>query len=268
MKAVQAGAKEASQEQVDYSGPRSPLRVMQIVELLAESPRGLSLTQLSEQLEIPKTSVLSHLRVLLAAQYLSQQDARYLLGPAALRMGLIISAGASVPVVVRPLLEELVEATGETAMLAMLDEREMEAVYVARSEGIHAVRFSPSIGARRPLYCTAFGRALLASQDEQFLTRYFGSLVLQRVTNRTVTSERALRQILQGIRSSGVASTQEEHTRDAGAIAAPIIEGEKPVRYAMGIALPVSRAEGQQALRKLEQAVTDAASKARRALGH
>lgn len=267
MKAVQSTVKETSQEPVDYLGPRSPLRVMQIVELLAESSRGLSLTQLSEQLDIPKTSVLSHLRVLLAAQYLSQEDARYLLGPAALRLGLLISAGASVPVVVKPLLEELVEATGETAMLAILDGQSAEAVYVARAEGIHAVRFSPSIGARRPLYCTAFGRALLASQSDEFIAHYFGSRALERVTQHTVSSERGLRQILRDIRSSGVASTQEEHTRDAGAIAAPIFERGKSVSYAMGIALPVSRMGEPRTLRGLEKAVIDAASKARHALG-
>lgn len=266
MKKVQTVESTSSDERGEYQGPRSPLRVMQIVELLAELPNGLALMQLTERLEIPKTSLLSQLRVLQASEYLRHEDGRYFLGPAAHRMGMLIAANASVPAVTSPLLEELVQSTGETAMLAMLDLQKMEMVYVARVEGTHAVRFSPSIGARRPLYCTAFGRALLAHQDEEFLARYLSKVAPQRITSRTVTSERALRQILQSIKSSGLALTQEEHTRDAGAIAAPVIERGKPVSYAIGIALPVARLDGPRTVKDLEDSVKAIAAKARHAL--
>ena len=48
----------------DYSGPKSPLRVMQIVELLAAATQGMSLAAMTEALQIPKTSLLNHLRVM------------------------------------------------------------------------------------------------------------------------------------------------------------------------------------------------------------
>jgi hypothetical protein len=37
----------------DYSGPKSPLRVMQIVELLAAATHGMSLAAMTEALQMP-----------------------------------------------------------------------------------------------------------------------------------------------------------------------------------------------------------------------
>ena len=48
--------------------------------------------------------------------------------------------------------------------------------YVDVIESPNAVRFAVSVGDRRPLYCTAGGRVLLASGTDQELRRYLARL--------------------------------------------------------------------------------------------
>lgn len=252
----------------DYLGPRSPIRVMQIIEILAESPQGLSLTQLSERLGIPKTSLLSHLRVMASSGHVALQDhTKYVLGPASIRLGAVIAATSSVLAAARPLLEELVRQTGETALLAMIDAAQYEAVYIDRVEGTHAVRYTPTIGARRPLYCTALGRALLAFQDNSaYVAPYLASNRIVGITDHTVTAPNMLLKALEDVRKSRIAATQEEHTLDAAAIGSPVFDRQENVQYAIGIALPASRLAGEQRPRLNEQ-VLDAARRLSWTLG-
>jgi len=249
----------------DYSGPKSPLRVMQIVELLAASSSGLSLAAMTEALQIPKTSLLNHLRVMVAAGYVSSRDARYTLGAASLRLGAIIAADAGVLAAWRPVALDLVAQTGETAMLATLDDRSAEALYIDVVDSDQDIRYSPRVGSRWPLYCTGMGRALLAFQEPVFIDSYLASTRTVERTEITVTGVARLRRIIAGIRSAGVVVTQGEHTVGAGAVAAPIIERDGRVRCAIGIGVPIGRlGPRRDALIKL---VADAARRVSWTLG-
>ena len=227
----------------DYSGPKSPLRVMQIVELLAGANQGLSLAAMTEALQIPKTSLLNHLRVMVGAGYVRLRDARYTLGPASMRLGAIIAADAGVLAASRPVSAELVARTGETVMLATLDERSDEALYLDVVDGRQDIRYSPQVGSRWPLYCTGMGRALLAFQEPAFIQRYLAETNLLRRTPLTVTARSRLRRIIDDVRTAGFVVTQGEHTVGAGAVAVPIFERDGRVRHAIGIGLPIARLE-------------------------
>ena len=186
----------------DYHGPKSPVRVMQIVELLAGANNGLSLATMTEALQIPKTSLLNHLRVLVGTGYVSLRDARYTIGPAAMRLGAIIAADAGVLAAWRPVAAELVARSGETAMLATLDERNAEVAYLDVVSSPQDIRYAPRIGSRWALYCTGVGRVLLAFQDPVFIRRYLAEADIIRRTSLTITDRARLRRIVDEVRSS------------------------------------------------------------------
>src|SRR3546814_4020024 len=75
-----------------------------------------------------------------------------------------------------------------------------------------------SIGARRPLYCTAGGRVLLASLPDVELRRYLRGLKTQALTAETETDKRKLGDAIAQARETGVAQTvdqrSEEHTSE------------------------------------------------------
>src|SRR5579872_7333077 len=73
-------------------GPRAPLRVMMILEVLAEHRTGITLTTLSQVIGLPKTSVLSLLKTLEGSGYVVAKDLRYYLGPFGYRLGALISS--------------------------------------------------------------------------------------------------------------------------------------------------------------------------------
>ncbi len=248
-----------------YEGPRSPLRVMRVIETLAEASEPVSLAALAERLAIPKTSLLNHLRVLAAARYVALQDGRYALGAAALRLGAIIVAESSLLTCVGPVARRLAADTGETALLAMLDEDRLDATYVGVYEGAQPIRYAPSVGARRPLYCTAMGRALLASRDDAFVRRYLASATLARRNARTVTEPAKLRAELAKVRADGIAVTVGEHTDGVGALAAPVVARDGSVQCSIGLAVPATRIRPERA--RLARAVRDAAAQASWTLG-
>ena len=63
-----------------------------------------------------------------------------------------------------PYLHELVDNTLETVFLAVMDSRAM--VYVYKEEGPQAVKMSSRLGSRRPLYCTALGKAYMSALSD------------------------------------------------------------------------------------------------------
>lgn len=238
---------------------------MHIVELLAGATRGLSLAAMTDALAIPKTSLLNHLRVLAGAGYVNALEGRYTLGPAALRLGVVIAADVGVMAAARPVLAGLAAASGETAMVATLDERLSEAVCIDVVEGEHDMRYAPRVGSRWPLYSTGMGRALLAFQDGPMVDAYLAGARLSAHTKATVTDRKRLRRLLDEVRERGVAVTAGEHTPGAGAVAAPVIERDSRVRHVVGIGLPVERLGARRA--QLVQLVVDAAQRVSWTLG-
>jgi DNA-binding IclR family transcriptional regulator len=68
------------------SALRSPVRLMQIFDAVAQSPEGITLSEISALLDSPKSSLLNLLRPLVEEGYLQKCASRYLLGPAAFHM--------------------------------------------------------------------------------------------------------------------------------------------------------------------------------------
>lgn len=214
---------------------------MRIVELLASANRGLSLAAMTDALQIPKTSLLNHVRVLVGAGYVDLRDGRYTLGPSAMRLGMVIAADVGVVAAAQPVAAELAAKSGETAMVATLDERLSEAVCIDVVDGEHDIRYSPRVGSRWPLYSTGMGRALLAFQDAATIHQYLERADVTARTLATVTDRGRLRRLLDDVRARGVAVTEGEHTPGAGAVAAPVVERDGRVRHVIGLGVPVER---------------------------
>ncbi len=229
-----------------FTPPRSPLRVMNILEELSSEPRGIPLVRLIERLGLPKTSLLTLLRALEDAHYVVKHKGLYQLGEASLRLSSLISISFPFPHAVHDLLVELMIRSNETAMLATLSEDSQAAVYVDKVECQRAIRFAGFIGARRPLYCTAIGKALLAFQDDAFISHYLKYGKFESYGTGTITDQGKLRREIEKIRSEGVSVAIEEMAEGIGVYAAPIFDGLGAVRAAVSIAAPADRARAMR----------------------
>jgi IclR family acetate operon transcriptional repressor len=230
-------------------GPRSPHRVMQALEELAASKDGLSLTRLSERLQTPKTSLLNLLRSLEAGSYVTQVNGYYQLGANALRLGALISARvtpeSSISAKLHPLLSEMMEQGGETTLLGVMGDDRKHGVYVDIVEGRSAIRFSSLVGTRRPLFCSAFGKILMAFQPPEQISAYLQQtdLVLPNGGRRLHPEE--VMGSLAAIRATGVSVSHEEIVEGAGGVAAPVYDRNGNVVAVFTIAAPIARLKSQ-----------------------
>ena len=142
---------------------RSAERVLNLLDTVI-TEGALSLTTAATRTGIPTSTALRHLRVLTDHGYLVRDSfGNYSVGPSFLRTALAsLRSGpyARLTQAAQPQLERLVEATEESAYLAVRDGD--QAVYVATVEGRRAIRHVGWVGRTVPLDGTAVGRALRA----------------------------------------------------------------------------------------------------------
>jgi DNA-binding IclR family transcriptional regulator len=244
-------------------GPQSVGRVFAILEYLVANPEGATLSELATFAEAPKTSLVGLLDAMVAEGCVRRDASRrYLLGARVFTLAMRALAGRQLTELAHPFLVELVESTGETAVLGVLASDGRHVVYVDKVESPSPIRYAVDLGMQRELHCTALGKVLLAGFDPQQLDRYVAEAPLQRFTPKTITSGSALRAEVARVRKDGIARNVGERIRDASGLAAPIFSGEGRVIAALLIAGPSQRMEArreanERALLKSAAAITD-----------
>jgi DNA-binding IclR family transcriptional regulator len=225
----------------EVSGPRSLTRLLGIFDVLAKSPDGMSLAELNVALESPKSSLLNLLRPLVAEGFLMHDAGRYRLGPSIFRLSAGVMAAWNFSKLLHPFLVELSKSTNETAYIGVLDVEHKEITYVDVIESEQSVRYSMHIGLRRPLYCTAAGRVLLAHAPEAFVADYMKSVKLERRTPQTIVTKKALRDELDHILETGLSVSRGELLPDSAGVSSPIFGPNGNVIAAIALGAPLER---------------------------
>lgn len=251
------------------NSPQSVTRVIQILEALCASPRPVSLADLSRVLNMPKSSLAALLRGLADEDFVVSTDGAFRLGPGAFGLG-----GALMEArrrfqssdLVRDGMRRLAERSHETVLFAVRDEDGETMTYVDVIESRNAVRFSVSIGDRRPLYSTAGGRALLAAAPEGELQAYLRRLKPESLTPQTETDKRQLAEAIAEARASGVAQTVDQTSEGVTGTASAIHDAAGKVLGALIVAAPSSRLADRRA--ELARLVRQEAAAVSRSLGY
>jgi len=89
------------QDKARAPSPMAVLRVLQILQRLAETPAGLSLTELGSVLDAPKTSLVGLLRGLIESGYVARTDKTYRLESESYALASSIASGRSLNRVAR-----------------------------------------------------------------------------------------------------------------------------------------------------------------------
>ena len=190
--------------QTSTGGPRvqSLARAFEVLERLADAGGTSSLSELATDTGLAPATIHRLIQSLVAGGYVRQEPSRrYALGPRLIRIGEI--AGRSFGSWATPFLAELVEQSGETANMAMLEGD--GAVYVAQAPSTHTVRMFTEVGRRVMLHCTGVGKALLAGLPEDEVRRIVGRVGLPPETERTIRSLDALLAALGRVNEQGYA---------------------------------------------------------------
>lgn len=256
-----------AEEQPRGSGQvRSLTRALSILQTLAASSDGMSLTELSDATGLPPSTT-HRLLTTLEAERFVRPDAHgglWRVGVAAFIVGSAFARSRDVLALVRPYLRRLMDVSGETANLFVESDR--EAVCIGQIESRHAMRALTGIGGRVLLHSSGAGKVLLAHMPENRRRQILRDGMLKSITQRTITDTVGLDAALEKIRSDGYGVDDEEHAIGLRCVAAPVFNEFGDVIAAISISGPSARIPDER-LTLLGKMVAQAASEATRDFG-
>jgi DNA-binding IclR family transcriptional regulator len=241
-------------------------RSFRILNTLAGADTELSPVELANRLHLHKSTVHRLLSVL-EWQRLIQRTPQgtYGLGLRLIEMGSRATRQHDLAEDALPFLQRLVETTGETAHIGVLNGTEM--VSIANVRGRWALSTPSTVGRRTHVHCTSVGKAFLAFLSADASHELIGRLKLTRQTRQTIVTGTALRTELARIRRRGYAIDDEEVEVGLRCIGAPVRNYKGDVIAAIGIAGPVFRIQKSR-VPELARAVIRAAAELSAHLGY
>jgi IclR family transcriptional regulator, acetate operon repressor len=217
-------------------GVQSVERVFQLLEALADAGGVSTISELADSSGLPMPTIHRLIRTLVQQGYVRQDSARrYSLGPRLIRLG--ETAGRLLGSWARPYLTELMELTGETANLAVLEAGEV--VYVGQVPSRHSMRMFTEVGRRVEPHCTAVGKVLLAQLPQDAAAAVVGQEPLTPHTPHTVTDPAVLLAQLAAVRERGYAVDDQEQEIGVRCIAVAVPAAPTPT--AVSVSGPEAR---------------------------
>jgi DNA-binding IclR family transcriptional regulator len=201
-----------------------------ILTFLASRPGPVGATTIARELGLPRSTTYHLLAELAAADFVVHlpEERAYGLGVAAFEVGSAYLRHDPLERLARPLLVRLVEQTGETAQLGILQGG--ETVYLLKEQPGSPHTLVTDVGVRLPAYLTASGRAMLAHLPAaQVRALYPGVSSFTSRTGRGPLSLRELRETIRRERHRGYAEEDGLVTAGYASVAACVFDhGGRP----------------------------------------
>ena len=242
-------------------------RAFSILETVAESSKGLSNSDISRRLKVPKSSASYILRVMENRGYLTRgEEGKYHLGLKIMSLARSQTAHLDVREVAKPILEKFVEKSRMCeAHLAVLDNG--RAVYVEKVEAENSfIKMDIWVGHRLPVHTTAIGKILVAPFADEEVIKILELRGMERKTRRSITDRKKFLHELERVRKAGFAVDDEENSLNVRCIAAPVFNAQGETVAALGTSTTILQLDKAH-LPKVVELVKDAARKVSRQLG-
>jgi DNA-binding IclR family transcriptional regulator len=219
---------------------RTTARILDIMETVASYQDGISLSDLSRSLSIPKSSLHPLLCTLAERRYLYYlaREERYYLGENVFVLGNRYVNNHDVLEQIKEVMQHFNQCTGETLYFGVLSKRDV--LYLAKADLHSQFRVVSNPGNKLPAYSTGYGKALLSQFQPEQIRELYPEGDLKAVTPATVKNVEQLNAQLESIRATGFAYEKGESTTGIQCVAVAIkVEGK--VLAGMSIAVPEFR---------------------------
>ncbi len=223
---------------------RAATRILDILELFAQRPDGLTLSEAAAELGVPVSSLHALMHALAARDYLRRgaNDRRFTLGTRLIEVGLGYLDLAEPLAAARRAMQAVVRTCGETAHVAVLSDRDV--VYLAGERDHQPLGVAIHVGARVPAYATAAGKALLARLSDNEITALHGDSAWpppMALTSHAPTSLDALWYEVEEIRWTGYAYDVDGVNQGVHSIAAVLSPDHGRTPAALTVMAPTAR---------------------------
>ena len=214
-------------------------RAMMILEALAQAGGG-TLTELATGLEQSPSTAYRVLTTLESRGIveLDTQQQTWHVGPGAFRIGSAFLRRTNLAERARPIMQELMETTGETANLGI--ENGDSVLFVSQVETHASIRAFFPPGTKSPLHASGIGKALLAHKSATRIET-FVEAGLEAFTSRTLTEPSDLSENLATIRKRGFSVDDEERNDGMRCVAAAVFNATGQAVAGLSISGPSAR---------------------------
>jgi DNA-binding IclR family transcriptional regulator len=192
-------------------------RALRILDTLAAEGQ-LAPSEISARLSLHKSTVHRLLAVLEQNEYVdrSQANGMYSLGLKLIELGTRASSRLDLCELAGPILDRLMEQTGETAHMGILNHGAV--ISVADSESYKTLRTPSTVGRRTPVHCSSQGKVLLAELNATEVRTFVRRNGLKSFTRHTIRNISGLQRELAQVREQGYAV--DDHRRPCSTSAA------------------------------------------------
>lgn len=220
-------------------GVQSVERSLDILEALGGTDRGMGITEIGRAVDLPYATIHRLVATLAGRGYVRQdpETRKYVLGSRLVALGSV--AGHTLSGLARPFLRQVVEMTGETANLAVLEDGYV--VYVAQAASTKMVRMFTEVGNRVLPHRTAVGKVLLARLPRAEAIRILQRNGLPSATARSITDLDRLVTELEATERRGYGLDIEEQEEGVCCIAVPVAGVRTGLVAALSVSGPSSR---------------------------
>ncbi|WP_156322222.1 IclR family transcriptional regulator [Winslowiella iniecta] len=221
-------------------------RAAKILNALGEQSNGMSLGEIAQAVDLPRSTVQRIVAALDSVQMVRIQGAGGVrLGPALLR--LLSGVHTDVVEIAKPYLQTLCDATGETVSLSRASGTQLAILHYVVAD--RELRVVPRIGLNLPLYSTSGGRALLALEGDDDARTLVGE-AYRAITQNTIKTLPELLAHLKEVRHTGVSYDRGETLEGISTMAVAIdtVLG----RFSISLLVPCARFQLNEAQYRAE----------------
>ena len=213
---------------------QSVAKAMQLLDVLAATPEAMTLAGLSQKTGWPKSTVHGLLSTMREYSVIAQdEEGRYMLGIRLFEYGCTLNSSWNIVETAKPFIQHISYATGDAVFLSILDRGEV--ITLDRADNRSGLWITAEMGCRLPVHCTSQGKLFLAFMSEAERKSILSRTELRPYTEHTITTEKELMAELEKIRRQGYATENGEYKTGTRSVAAPIIDENGNVLYAIGI---------------------------------
>jgi DNA-binding IclR family transcriptional regulator len=251
-----AGKANARKESV---GAPSLSRGLAMLELLGESKRGLTLSEIARKLTLPKSTTHWLLATLRDDEYVicSEKTGRYFPGNHFFKLSYVAIRGVRLREQAGAILRSLHEATRLTVHLAIWDHQEV--VLIEKLDISSPGRLATWVGRRMEVHCTGLGKAILAYLTDAELEEQLRDHGLPKHNENTLSTPKRLRLELEKIRAAGYAVDDEEEELGFRCVSAPVFGPNQSIIASISIAGTIEQVTAEN-LHALASRIRTAAS--------
>lgn len=221
---------------------QSLTRGLKLLEYIAEAHGNVALTDLAQQAGLPNSTTHRLLTTMQQQGFVRQVGdlGLWTMGAHAFVVGSSFLQSRNLLAMVHPTLRRLMEESGETVNLAVMDKAEDQAVIIDQVQCTALMRMSAPIGGKLPMHASGAGKAFLATMPDDDVTRLLHKKGMHTYTPHTMTPHN-LKEGLALIRKQGFSFDDEEHALGLRCLAACIFDEHREAFAAISISGPVSR---------------------------